>query len=1309
MKFDFKRILNPVEILVSLVSVIALMGIFNWFSHTWQTASFNVLLFPMAPSTGLAILLLCFNIGLSNLSLKSRFIRPLLFSIMGLLAVYTLYNLFHAVFRLGPPLIDQYLSGFQYINRVPLGVMSPITALMALLTIVSLRGTFTVLKFQKVWRITGFAIGTINILITLTIVMSYVVGMPMFFNLQTTPMALLTALSLLLLNVAIIGMYGTKGWMSGFFPNTPIDVYAKPRILRSKSVYSFLLVTTLIVIGGQFFLKQSYNSVRENAYHELEIIGSLKNTQISRWYNDRLTDATVISENEFVGAHVLDLIRGKSTPERQDDIYQWMQSRVSNYHYTRFSIFNQNGEELIKSPKDDETLKTIYDPYFDKAIKEKRIIASDLHVNKRVSDSHSARVVFDIWIPILNSSGIAEGAWLLEYNPRLQLFPLIQRWPTYSRTGETVLVGKRGRETIILNELKFQANTALELRYDINLYYAMPASMAVKGITGIVEALDYRDKPVLAFIGPVEGTPWFSVVKIDREEVYKPLQHKIWIVWGFILLLITLSALGLGYWERQSDKQWLLRQYTLSLEHQKNAERIANLTKYANDIILTLDKDCNIIEANQKAVEIYGYSEEELKKLNYRDLIIPSKSELHSKIACDFTTKKENILETTHVAKDGKQIEVESSSHSIQVQDEIFQQVIVRDITEKKKAAEAIRLSEEKFRKAFTTIPDSITISRASDGLFYMVNDGFTELTGYTKQDAEGKTSVELNIWKNPEDRNFVISELRNNQEVRNFEADFVTKHGELHGLMSATTIVIDSEKYILSVIRDISDRYKAENIIRVSEEKFRNLFYNSPLGKSMTSITGEMKVNKAFCDIVGYTEKELLAKKWTEITHHDDIAESREIVDGLINGDKDKFNYEKRYIHKSGRIVWADVSTILQKDADGQPLYFITSISDITPKKLAAEQLQNLTQRLKTIINKAPFGAHTYTLDKDNNLIFMGYNLAAETMLKIDHKALIGMNLEDAFPMHKQTDIPDICRRVALTGEPYQALDYLYEGDRVAGTFEIWTIQTGERQVTSFFIDVTDRQRAEAEINALNQTLEQKIVERTLALTTANMDLEAFSYSVSHDLRSPLRGIDGWSNALLEDYQDKLDEQGILYLNTIRAESQRMGVLIDSLLNLSKASRGEIDMHETNLSQLAQNIIDRIRPTVSSRKIEVTIQPDMVDLCDNRLMDIVLTNLFSNAVKFTANKTKTQIEFGKISVEGKSAYYVKDNGIGFNVNYSVKLFEAFQRLHKHTEFPGTGIGLAIVKRIINRHGGRVWAKSEPDKYAIFYFTLMEA
>jgi len=251
----------------------------------------------------------------------------------------------------------------------------------------------------------------------------------------------------------------------------------------------------------------------------------------------------------------------------------------------------------------------------------------------------------------------------------------------------------------------------------------------------------------------------------------------------------------------------------------------------------------------------------------------------------------------------------------------------------------------------------------------------------------------------------------------------------------------------------------------------------------------------------------------------------------------------------------------------------------------------------------------------------------------------------------------------------------------------------------------MTKRKLAENKMRQLNIELEERVSDRTRQLETANSELESFSYSISHDLRSPLRAIDGFSKALLEDYKDKLDEEGVDFLHRVRNGSQRMGELISDILQLSRFSRSKMTIQEVNLSSLAKTIIEELS-LGSENNTQIVIQENIKAECDKVLIGAVLQNLLSNACKFSSKNESARVELGCTQQQGERLYFVKDNGVGFDPQYANKLFTPFQRLHSNAEFPGSGIGLATVKRIVARHNGKVWADTIINKGATFFFTL---
>jgi signal transduction histidine kinase len=262
---------------------------------------------------------------------------------------------------------------------------------------------------------------------------------------------------------------------------------------------------------------------------------------------------------------------------------------------------------------------------------------------------------------------------------------------------------------------------------------------------------------------------------------------------------------------------------------------------------------------------------------------------------------------------------------------------------------------------------------------------------------------------------------------------------------------------------------------------------------------------------------------------------------------------------------------------------------------------------------------------------------------------------------------------------------------------------EAANRELTK---EVRERRRAEEQVSLLNAELERRVVERTGQLDAANKELEAFSYSVSHDLRAPLRAIDGFSKALLDEYSEKLDQQACHYLHRIRGGIQRMSALTNDLLNLSRISRAHLRKEPVSLTEIARDVVAELRDKEPIRRVAIDISEGLNAGGDAHLVTIVLVNLLGNAWKYTAKQPEARIAFGQENRGDETVFYVRDNGAGFDMAYADKLFAPFQRLHQDSDFEGTGIGLATVQRIISRHGGRTWAEAAVDVGATFYFTL---
>ncbi|MBL8152551.1 MAG: PAS domain-containing protein [Anaerolineae bacterium] len=543
-------------------------------------------------------------------------------------------------------------------------------------------------------------------------------------------------------------------------------------------------------------------------------------------------------------------------------------------------------------------------------------------------------------------------------------------------------------------------------------------------------------------------------------------------------------------------------------------------------------------------------------------------------------------------------------------------------------------------------------------------------------------------------------------QERKAIEEKMVVEHALLEQMFESMPV------YVAELEKEIEERKQTEQKLAAERNLLQTIIENVPDYIFSKDAEGRFTMSNSAHGstfgrdapptvFIGKTSLEAFPEPFGRQFYEDDMQ--------VIRSGVPMINVERLTRDAEGNPQWVWTSKIPLQDEQGQVTGLVGISRDVTERKRAEEEVARSRSMLRLVLDSIP----EYVFWKDQQSIFQGCNrMFAELLGMASPDDVIGKHDSDLVPSTLDMRRYAEEDHLVLSGQSpilHYEEDLVLEGQHVYRFVTKVPLVNSQDEIIGVLgvvSDMTAQKNAEEEIRRLNEELEERVIERTQQLEAMNAELEAFAHSVSHDLRAPLRAINGFSQILLDDYGIQLDATGQEYLHRQRMATQRMGRLIDDLLQLSRVTRREIHVEPVDLSAIAQEIAAELQGANPERQVRWDIQPGIMAEGDAGLLRILLNNLLSNAWKFTGKKPYARIAFHCEEQDGQRRYSIADDGVGFDPAYAQKLFTAFQRLHSPHDFEGTGIGLATARRIIMRHGGTIEAHSQPDQGAVFTFTF---
>ena len=756
---------------------------------------------------------------------------------------------------------------------------------------------------------------------------------------------------------------------------------------------------------------------------------------------------------------------------------------------------------------------------------------------------------------------------------------------------------------------------------------------------------------------------------------------------------------------------------------EQSSNELNKLFKTIHEVLFTVDsKRYKVTQMSPACITLFGYTPEEFMTIDdlWQNVIHPDDKgfipDQFAKLAQGITVRNEYRI----IHKNGSIRWVQSTVIPELDAQGVLDRIdgITIDITVRKEAEISLHENIELTKQLVESSPEAIIVRDNVTGCFVDCNENAVKRFGYSREELLKKKPWDLCPEFQPDgvisaDRQRHYGERSTTGERVVYELVHLHASGALlYSEVRITQLELPGRDLARVSIIDIEEKKKAEERLKENILMFREFFESAP-----EAIVVRDNDNHTFIDCneialerFGYDRHTFLNKqpwdlcpKYQPDGRLSSEVQSTNIAKALAG---EKMIYELVHIDSQGRELYSEVR-LNRLNIPGRNITR-TSIIDIADKKRAEAAILKSRANLNAIVNNADTA---YILMDDKQTV-VTFNEVAERMagFAFGTKLIQGNNFLNSLPENKQQQFMVHLEKVQAGEKIVYEISYPDpKGGEIWLYVRIYGIRDEQNNIFGLCIaasDISRRKKAEKEITELNQSLEEKIKLRTAELEQANHELESFSYTVSHDLQTPLRILRGFSDVLLEEHGDQLDESGRESLEIISKNAELMSQLIKELLDFAHIGKTSLIKRNVSMDEVCSIVIQEARKLDPSIKADIDLLPMGNAYCDPTLIRQVWSNLVQNAIKYSRKKPQAVIKIGRAEVNGKQAYYIKDNGAGFDMKYARKLFGVFKRLHSSDEFEGTGVGLAVVHRIITRHGGEIWADAKVDEGAIFYFTL---